>query len=94
MPVWSAALEKETKAETKEVVPVEKEVPKAPETIKETVTIPQNDTYKVTSEKDAFENKPSGKTEPIPKVPVDNSSVVIDNNVVTDDQFFDDFFSE
>ena len=66
----------------------------AAETIKETVTIPQNDTYKVTSEKDAFENKPSGKTEPIPKVPVDNSSVVIDNNVVTDDQFFDDFFGD
>ena len=28
------------------------------------------------------------------KLDIDNTSVVIDNNVVTDDQFFDDFFGD
>ena len=28
------------------------------------------------------------------KVAVDNSSVIMDNQVVTDDQFFDDFFGD
>ncbi len=48
------------------------------------------------------ENKPESvvNSEPKPvapkteKVPVDDSSVVLSNNIVTDDQFFDDFFGD
>ena len=60
---------------------------------KEIVAI-QPEPNKPVTEKVVHENKPSEKPEQTPKVPVDNSSVVIDNNVVTDDQFFDDFFGD
>ena len=45
----------------------------------------QNETNKGTTIKEE---------KPVPKINVDNSSVVLDNQIVTDDQFFDDFFGD
>ena len=89
----TSAMAEQSKPEVKEAVAIEKPVPKAQE-VKEEIVVPQNDTYKVVTEKVVPETKPTKKEEQPPKVPVDNSSVVIDNSVVTDDQFFDDFFGD
>ena len=89
----AATLAQQAEKEVKEAVAIEKPVPKAQEEPKEIVAI-QPEPNKPTTENVVHENKPSEKPEQTPKVPVDNSSVVIDNNVVTDDQFFDDFFGD
>ncbi len=40
------------------------------------------------------ENKEEGKSEEKPKINVDVDSVIVNENVITDDEFFDDFFGD
>ena len=37
---------------------------------------------------------PIPKTEEKPKIYVDADSIVMDDNIITDDEFFDDFFHD
>ena len=55
------------------------------------------------AEKPVIETKKTEEAEPVkpvkvenskPKIKVDNDSVIVDEHVVSDDEFFDDFFGD
>lgn len=97
-----AKLEEEERLEKENAMKQANEKPEPKEETKEVEEAPKEELKKDLPVQDASfkekeetpKNNVSNKDLPKPKVNIDNDSVVVDENVVTDDQFFDDFFGD